>query len=111
MFEILSSAVVIHNGNKTEWSLIRIVTRQVTNEMTRSFDLFDPEYDNKYDNRRHENLLQINILGCARDGAYCPITVKPRYNEEPRDLQTLFAITKLCYNLSRFFIYILFHHY
>ena len=28
---------------------------------------------------------------------YCPITVKPRYNEEPMDLQTLFAITKFCY--------------
>ena len=28
---------------------------------------------------------------------YCPITVKPRYNEEPMALQTLFAITKFCY--------------
>ena len=79
----------------------------MTKEITRSFDLFDHECDNKYDNRRIgrlENLLQINrnydkicyILGCAHDGAYCPITVKPRYNEEPRDLQTLLAITKFC---------------
>ena len=29
--------------------------------------------------------------------SYCTITVKPRYNEEPRDLQTLLAMTKFCY--------------
>lgn len=41
----------------------RSVIVRVTNEITRSFDLFDHEYDNKYDNRRIgwlENLLQIN---------------------------------------------------
>ena len=99
---------MINNSNRTEWSPLRSVIVRVTNEITRSFDLFDQEYDNKYDNRPIgwlENLLQINrnddkicyILGCARDVAYCPITVKPRYNEEPRDWQTLFAITKFCY--------------
>ena len=83
---------MINNGNRTEWSPVRSVIVRVTKEITRSFDLFDHECDNKYDNRRIgrlENLLQINrnydkicyILGCAHDGAYCPITVKPRYNE------------------------------
>ena len=67
---------MINNGNRTEWSPIRSEIVRVTKQITRSFDLFDHEYDNKYDNRRIgrlENLLQINrnydkicyILGCV----------------------------------------------
>ena len=52
MFEIISLAIVINNGNRTEWSPVRSVIVRVTKEITRSFDLFDHECDNKYDNRR-----------------------------------------------------------